>query len=170
MNITLTRIDGGLHINPAPPYIARYLRYSHRSFKTVNYRRVNSFEERSLHTSDFNGGLYTLQGFFEKICKLIHEASDTYKVEDLRTPLPPVDWKRVKEIGLRDYQVKPLIEFFSKANNSGVVFAPPGFGKTYCEAITYAARHNLNTVLAIPYKEVVVHTWKNFKLFLLTSR
>lgn len=163
MQITLTRIDGGLHVSPAPPYLVKYLRYSHRSFKTVNYRRVNDFEERLLHTPDGSGGVYTLQGFFEKVCEMIHKHYDSFIVDDQRTPMPPVDWARIKKIGLRDYQIKPVIELFKNANNSGIINATGGWGKTIAQAVTYAAWSDLNTILAIPYKEVVVQTHKKFQ-------
>lgn len=127
MNLTITRIDGAVRVTPAPPYLVEYLRYSHRSFKTERYQRVNHFETRLLHRIDGEGGIITLQGFFEKICKLIHKNNDTFVVEDQRTPLPEIDWNRVKEIGLRDYQVEPVTEFLLKAKeHSGIVNATGG--------------------------------------------
>lgn len=167
MNIQITRIDGGLKINPAPPYLTKYLKYQHRSMEIVKYKRVPTFSERLLHTSDDEGGIYTLQGFFEHICKMIHKNSDTYSVDDKRTPLPPIDWAAVKAVGLRDYQIEPVVDGLNKGfNNSGVIRAAGGFGKTYCQAFTYAAWNSLNTILAIPLKQVFKQTYDKFvKLF-----
>lgn len=129
MNITITRINGGLHVTPAPPYLVDYLQYSHRSFKTVNYRRVNKFESVLLHKVS-DGAIVTLPGFFEKICQLIHKHRDHYKVEDLRTPMPEIDLERVLAIGLRDYQIEPISEFLMKAQvNSGILTATGGWGE-----------------------------------------
>jgi len=163
MNITITRNDGGLQINPAPPYITRYLKYQHRSMEIVKYKRVPVFTERALHVSDPDGSVYTLQGFFERICKLIHKNSDTFYVEDLRTSMPAIDWAAVKAVGLRDYQVDHVVAGLQKGmQNSGVILAAGGFGKTYCQAFWYAAWHGLNTILAIPLKQVFNQTYAKF--------
>lgn len=164
MNIKITRIDGGLHINPAPPYLTKYLKYQHRSMEIVKYKRVPTFSERLLHTADPDtGGIYTLQGFFEHVCKLIHKYADTYIVEDLRTPMPPIDWLAVKNVGMREYQIDPVVEGLTKGmTNSGVYLAAGGFGKTYCQAFTYAAWNSLNTILAIPLKQVFNQTYEKF--------
>ncbi len=60
MNIKMTRLDGGLRVSPAPPYVTKYLRYTHRSIATVRYKQVNTYTERLLHTVDEEGGVYTL--------------------------------------------------------------------------------------------------------------
>lgn len=167
MNIKITRIDGGLKITPAPPYLTKYLKYQHRSMEIVKYKRVPVFSERLLHTVDNDGGVYTMQGFFVQICKLIHKNSDTYCVEDLRTPMPAIDWAAIKKVGLRDYQIDPVVAGLQEGmNNSGVVLAAGGFGKTYCQAFWYAAWNQLNTILAIPLKQVFLQTYAKFvKLF-----
>jgi len=167
MNIKLTRIDGGLHINPCPPYLEKYLKYSHRSMKMKNWKQTPVFEERLLHTPDGAGGSYTLQGFFEAVCKRIHKNMDTFVVDDQRTALPQIDWNRIKQIGPRDYQIDALVSGLSKGTvNSGVWLAAGGYGKTYCQAFTYAAWNTLNTILAIPLKQVFTQTYEKFvKLF-----
>lgn len=164
-----------MRVNPAPPYITEYLQYSHRSFDTKFYKKVNKFETRLLHASDGAGGVTTLPGFFEAICKLAHKHNDKVVVIDQRTPLPDIDlvavknidWAAINSSGLRDYQVDPVLEFLYKAKeNSGIVNATGGYGKTIVQAVTYAAFNNLNTILAIPVKEVVTQTHAKFcKLF-----
>ena len=114
MNIKITRKDGGLQINPAPPYVTKYLKYQHRSMEIVKYKRVPVFTERLLHASDPDGSIYTLPGYFEKICKLIHKNSDTFHVEDFRTPMPAIDWAAVKAVGLRDYQIDHVVSGLKK--------------------------------------------------------
>jgi superfamily II DNA or RNA helicase len=77
--------------------------------------------------------------------------------------MPPIDWTAVKAIGLRDYQVTPVVEGLTKGmNDSGVWRAAGGFGKTYCQAINWAAWNSLNTILAIPLKQVFDQTYKKF--------
>jgi superfamily II DNA or RNA helicase len=175
MHIVITRVDGALRVNPAPPYIIDYLKYHHRSFGKRGYKTVNKFEERLLHETDGSGGVTTLPGFFEHIANMIHKRGDTYEVDDLRTPLPETDWKAIKDInwkaigstGLRDYQVDPVVEFlFKLQQNSGIVNAAGGYGKTILQAVTYAAFNKLNTILAIPLKQVFTQTYEKFvKLF-----
>lgn len=160
-------MDGGLLVNPAPPYLLKYLRYSHRSFKTKNWQKVNDFQERLLYVTDDHGGLITLPGFFDQICSLVHKNLDNYQILDYRTAMPPVDWQRVKQIGPRPYQVNDTVEFLTKGmQSSGICYATGGYGKTFLQAMTYAAWNNLNTILAIPLKEVMNQTYKKFvKLF-----
>lgn len=167
MNIELIRADGVLRILPAPPYVVKYLQYSHRSFETVNWKRVNKYETMLLHTPDGEGGVVTLQGYFSKVCQLISKNMDTYTVDDQRTPLPAIDWEAVKAVGLRDYQIDPVIEFLGQATvNSGSVVATGGFGKTHMQAVTYAAFNSLNTILTVPLREILKQTHKKFgKLF-----
>jgi len=175
MELIITRVDGALRINPAPPYITEYLRYSHRSFGKEFYKTVNKFETRLLHATDGEGGVTTLPGFFVGICNLIDKHMDTYRVVDLRSELPEPDWQAIRDInwksigssGLRDYQVDPVIEFLFKLNeNSGIVNAAGGYGKTIIQAVTYAAFNQLNTILAIPLKQVFTQTYEKFcKLF-----
>lgn len=127
MNISITRGNGAMQINPAPPYLLDYLKYSHRSFEIVRYRKVNKFTTKLMYETDGAGGIYTLHGFFEKVCALIVKNNDTYRVEDIRTPLPEIDWDRVNRIGLRDYQVADVAEFLEKAkNNCGIINATGG--------------------------------------------
>ena len=175
MHIVITRVDGALKVSPAPPYIIDYLRYSHRSFGRRGYRTVNQFETRLLHATDGAGGITTLPGFFEHLTALIHKKMDTFEVVDLRTPLQEIDWQAIKDInwkaidstGLRDYQVDPVVDFlFKLKQNSGIVNATGGYGKTILQAVTYAAFNNLNTILAIPLKQVFTQTYEKFvKLF-----
>ena len=159
MQITITRVDGAIRVNPAPPYITDYLRYYHRSFGTQFYKRVNKFEEILLHATDGEGGCTTLPGFYQHLCKLITKNKDTQVTVDMRTPLPEPDWQAIKDInwngiaskGLRDYQVEPVIDFlFQAKENSGIVNAAGGFGKTILQAVTFAAFNSLNTILTIP--------------------
>ena len=174
MEFTITRINGGLSVTPASPYLIDYLRYHHRGFKIVNYRKVPDYELKLLHSVN-DGVLTTLPGFYEKIVKLIEKNADTFKVVDLRTPLPAIDWEAIKNInwgnidstGFRNYQIDPLAEFLTKAqNNSGLLVASGGTGKTILMAATYAAFNSLNTILIIPLKEVFKQTYDKFhKLF-----
>ena len=172
MELTITRLDGMLSVYPAPPYLVDYLQYHHRGFKIVNYRRVNDFERRLLHQMQEDGSLITFQGFHDQLLKLAHENHDTVRVLDQRTPLPGVDWQAIGDInwegigstGLRAYQFDPIAEFLVKAqDSSGIVNAAGGFGKTIVQAVTYAAFHRLNTILAIPLKEVYSQTYEKFR-------
>lgn len=163
MNIRITRINGGLHISPAPPYITKYLKYQHRSMELVKYKRVPVYTEKLLHAPDGLGGVYSLQGFYEQVCKLIHKNSDTFVVIDEQTPMPAIDWQAVKNVGMRGYQVDPVVAGLTKGmKNSGVILAAGGFGKTYCQAFWYAAFNTLNTILAIPLKQVFTQTYEKF--------
>lgn len=173
MEITITRVDGALSINPGPPYLVNYLQYHHRGFKVVNFRRVNDFEQRLLHQAQPDGSLITFPGFFDKILELCHENHDTVRVIDQRRPLPPVNWEAIRNInwqgigstGLRDYQIEPISEFLVKAqHSSGIVNAAGGFGKTIVQAVTCAAFSGLNTIVAIPLKEVFSQTYEKFRL------
>jgi superfamily II DNA or RNA helicase len=167
MNIKITRLDGGLHIDKTPEYLIKYLRYNHRTMDIVNYKKVPVYTERLLHRIDGKGGAFTLQGYFEHICGLIHKNNDTFIVVDDRTPLPDIDWEAVKAVGPRDYQIDAIIEFLTKGlSNSGIINAPGGYGKTFCQAFTYAAWGKLNTILAIPLKQVFDQTYEKFcKIF-----
>ena len=163
MNITITLIDGGIRVSPITDYLTQYLKYSHRKIETIRYKRETTFEERLLYETDGQGGLYTLQGFFKKICNLIHKNKDTFKIIDLRTPLPDIDWAAVKAVGLRDYQVDAVVKGLAEGTvNSGIFNAAGGYGKTYCQAFTYAAWNKLNTILAIPLAQVFRATYKKF--------
>jgi superfamily II DNA or RNA helicase len=163
MNINITLVDGGIRVYPFTDYITKHLKYAHRSIETVKFKRQTVFKDRLLYDTDGQGGLYTLQGFFVKICKLIHKNKDTYNVTDLRTKLPPIDWPAVKEVGLRAYQIDAVVQMLIEGEkNSGIVRACGGFGKTYCQAFTYAAWNSLNTILAIPLAQVFRATYKKF--------
>ena len=139
----------------------------HRSMERKNWKLVPTFVERLLHTPDGEGGVFTLQGFFEDICKLIHTHDDVYNVEDQRLPMPAIDWEAVKALGPKDYQINALVAGLQKGmDNSGIWLATGGWGKTYAQAFTYAAWNSLNTILAIPSKQVFVQTYNKFvKLF-----
>jgi superfamily II DNA or RNA helicase len=163
MNIVITRIDGAMMTQPAPPYLIDYLQYSHRSFQMINYRRVNKFETKFMHHISEDGSLITLPGFFEKITQLIHQHHDTYTVTDNRTPMPEVNWEKVKDIGLRDYQMEDVVKFlFQAKDNSGIVNATGGYGKTIMQMVTYAAFSELNTILAVPLAAVFNQTYNKF--------
>jgi superfamily II DNA or RNA helicase len=165
MNIEIDRFDSGLRFTPAVPYLLKYLRYYAREMQSVNYRRECVFVEQILYTSS-DGYVYTLPGFFGALGKLIHKNHDTFSVKDLRSKLPPIDWDRVKKFNLRKYQVPLVAELLLKGEQeSGVINAAGGIGKTHLAAVTYAAWNNLNTILAIPLKEVVRQTYKKFQTF-----
>lgn len=168
-------MNGALSVYPAPPYILEYLRYTHRGFATVNYRRVNSFEKRNLYSVLDDGQVVTFQGFFQKICRLATKHGDTVEIADERDTLPDINWQAVKDInwesigskGPRDYQYDPIVDFLVQAkDNSGIVCATGGWGKTIMQAVTYAAFDSKNTILAIPLKQVFNQTYEKFcKLF-----
>ena len=164
MKIQITRFDGGLKITPCPVYLSKFLRYHHREMKSINYRRECVFTEKLLYATDADGAIYTLPGFYSDIVSLTGKHLDVAEVIDLRTPMPSPDWEAVKKIKLRDYQRQPVIDLLFKGQEeSGVINATGGFGKTFIQAITYAAWNNLNTILAIPLKQVVLQTHKKFQ-------
>jgi superfamily II DNA or RNA helicase len=166
MHIEITRFDGGLRLKPHPPYLTRYLKYHHREMQTIQYRRECVFVEKLLYSLDGAGCAFTLPGFFQAIVNLIHKNHDTYNVLDLRTALPATNWDRIKQFKLRDYQIPLVAELILKGEQeSGVINAAGGIGKTHLAAVTYAAWNGLNTILAIPLKEVVRQTYKKFKTF-----
>lgn len=166
MKITVTRFDGGIKVNPCPIYLSKFLRYHHREMRSIQYRRECVFVEKLLYASDSDGSIYTLPGFYHDIVGLINKNMDVVEHEDLRTPMPDPDWKAVKKIKLRDYQQQPVIDLlFKGAEESGVINATGGFGKTHIQAVTYAAWNKLNTILAIPLKQVVLQTYQKFKEF-----
>lgn len=171
MTITMTRIDGALWVNPAPPYLTDYLQYQHRSFAMEGWRKVNRFDKKLLYNPADDGGVITFQGFFEKLCTLVHKHGDLFVVDDQRTPLTEPDFQAVKGInwaginstGPRDYQYEPIVDFLFKArDNSGVANCTGGWGKTVLQAVTYAAFSQFNTILAIPLKEVFNQTHEKF--------
>lgn len=163
MTITITLLDGGIRVSPFTDYLVKYLRYHHRVMEQVRFKRQTKFEERLLYQTDGEGGLYTLQGYYKKICALIHKNNDTYKIIDLRTKLPPIDWHAVKDVGMRDYQIDAVAKgLILGADQSGIFNAAGGYGKTYCQAFTYAAWNSLNTILAIPLAQVFRATYKKF--------
>ncbi len=163
MNIKVTLLDGGVHIAPVPEYLTKYLKYSHRKMEIIRYQKKTTFEERLLYQTDGAGGIFTLQGYFQRVCNLIHKNKDTYTTEDSRTKLPDIDWEAVRDVGLRDYQVEAVAQgLLAGADNSGIFHAAGGYGKTYCQAFTYAAWGSLNTILAIPLNQVFRSTYKKF--------
>lgn len=167
MNINITLMDGGIRVYPFTDYLLKYLKYQHKNMGLVRFKRQVTYEERLLYQTDGQGGLYTLQGFYTKICKLIHKHKDTYNVTDLRTKMPEIDWEAVRDIGLRDYQIEPVVQGLTLGlDHSGIWKAAGGYGKTYCQAFTYGAWNKLNTILAIPLAEVFRTTYKKFcKIF-----
>lgn len=161
MKINLTRNDSGVGISPAPPYILKYLQYTKRGFVSRNYKMENSFEKMLLYTGDNNGGVYTLSGFYSSLTWLIEKNMDTYITIDNRSKMPDIDWNTVKDIGLRDYQVDPMIEFLQKAQfENGIALATGGFGKGHVIAATYAAWHNLNTIITAPAKAIAFQLYE----------
>ena len=163
MDITLTRLDGGLHITPAVPYITNYLKYSHRSLEQERWQRVNKFTAKFLYASHASGGIITLPGFYNHICKLIDTNTDICITNDLRTPLPSVDWERIKQIGLRDFQLEPFANFLTAIQeSSGLCTAAGGIGKTHFQLACYAAFNKLNTIVAIPLNAVFDQTYEKF--------
>ena len=166
MKITVTRFDGGLKVEPCPVYLNKFLRYHHRVMKTVGYKRECVFVECMLYSAGEEGSIYTLPGFYHSIVGLIGKNLDVAEVHDLRTPMPAPDWAAVKQIKLRDYQQQPMLDLIFKGQeDSGVINATGGFGKTHIQAITYAAWNKLNTILTIPLKQVVLQTYEKFKQF-----
>lgn len=163
----MTRLKRGLHILPAPTYLTKYLRYKHKSLELVKFKRKPVFKDVLLHQPDQNGagGVVTFQGFFTSVCKLITDNGDTYEVFDERDPMPEIDWDAVKQIGPKDYQIDPLVTLLTEGmTNSGVVHCCGGWGKTFGQAFTYAAWSGLNTILAIPMKQVFKQTYEKFKI------
>lgn len=176
MNISITRVDGAILINPVPAYITSYLQYSHRSFGLQGWKRVNKFDKKELYTAATSNGIITFAGFFDKVNSLIIKECDVPVIEDLRTPVKEPDlaavkninWKGISSTGLRDYQIEPLVEFLYKAREgNGICCAAGGFGKTIMMACTYAAfSHIGQTILATPLKAVFDQTYDKFcKLF-----
>lgn len=166
MKIKVVRFDGGLQVTPCPVYVSKFLRYHHREMKSINYKRECVFVEKLLYSKDPNGSAYTLPGFYHALVALIHKNMDVVESVDQRTPMPDPDWAAVKKIKLRDYQREPALDLIFKGmEDSGVVNAAGGFGKTHIQAITYAAWNKLNTILAIPLKQVVLQTHKKFQEF-----
>ena len=164
MKITITRFDGGLKVDSCPMYLSKFLKYHHREMKSINYRRECVFVERLLYSTDADGSIYTLPGFYNDIVKLIGKNMDLVETLDYRSAMPEPDWGRVKQIKLRDYQREPVLDMLFKGmEDSGVINATGGFGKTYIQAITYAAWNSLNTILCIPLKQVVLQTYEKFK-------
>jgi superfamily II DNA or RNA helicase len=134
--------------------------------RSVNYRRECVFTEKVLYAADAEGAIYTLPGFYKDVLQLCSNHLDVVELEDFRTPMPNPDLEAVKRIRLRDYQKEPALDLIFKGmEESGVINAAGGFGKTHIQAITYAAWNNLNTILAIPLKQVVLQTYEKFKQF-----
>jgi superfamily II DNA or RNA helicase len=162
MLIDITRYDGALALMPAPPYVLKYLQYSHRSIRPGQRKSV--FEKRDLYVPSPEGGIVTLPGFFPVLTDLIEKNRDTFQVNDIRTPLPPPDLNEVKKLQFRDYQIGPFVDFIlAGAQNNGILNATGGYGKTHLQMATYAAWHTLNTIVAIPYKEVFNKTLQEFR-------
>jgi len=134
--------------------------------KSIQFRRECVFTERLLYATDTDGSIYTLPGFYTDVLKLVHKNLDVADLQDVRTKMPEPDWAAVKQIKLRDYQQQPVIDLLFKGmDDSGVINATGGFGKTHIQAVTYAAWNKLNTILAIPLKQVVLQTYEKFKQF-----
>ena len=135
MEIKITQVEGAIRINPAPPYVTTYLQYTHRSFAREHWKMVNKFEKKLLYTPHPEGGVVTFQGFFAKLCQLVHKNGDMLVVEDVRTPVgepdlqavKDINWEAIRSTGPRDYQIDPIVEFLYKAKEgSGIVNATGG--------------------------------------------
>jgi superfamily II DNA or RNA helicase len=172
MEIELIRVDGAVKINPAPLYLLDYLQYSRRGFAMQNYQRVNDFQKRLLYDQDEDGGIITLAGFFPKICKLIDKHNDLKIIHDHRTPMPAPNWENIKNMnweaigstGLRDYQVDTVLEMVNKAQlENGIINTTGATGKSVYAACLYGAYQQLNTILAVPLKEVYNELYTKFK-------
>jgi superfamily II DNA or RNA helicase len=172
MDIEVTRVDGAVRVNPAPPYIPKFLQYTHRGFKRERWQMVNDYQKRLLHTPHPDGGIVTFQGFYDSIAALIHKHGDKLVSIDLRSPVGEPDlvavrdinWDAIGSTGPRDYQFDPIVEFLYKAKEtSGIVNATGGWGKTVMQAVTYAAYNHLKyAILAIPLKAVYQQTYEKF--------
>lgn len=173
MEIEITRVDGAVRVNPAPPYLTNYLQYSHRSFEQERYQMVNKYEKRLLHSLHPDGGIITFQGFYERIVGMIIKHGDTCTTVDLRSPVGEPNLEAVRDInwegipgstGPREYQLDPIVEFLYKAkDNSGIVNATGGWGKTVMQAVTYAAYSHLkHAILAIPLNAVFKQSYQQF--------
>lgn len=167
MKITLTRFDGALNINPAPPYIVNYLQFSRRSFEQgKDYTLKNKFEKNLLHVPDGQGGVTTLRGFYKQVKKLIDKNLDYSETIDHRTPIGEVDWVRVKKIGFRDYQIETIVKLLNAVQTEdGIVKAFMGWGKSIASLALYAGFHQRNTILAIPGKQLLEETYVKFKKY-----
>jgi superfamily II DNA or RNA helicase len=176
MNITITRVDGAIMVNPAPNYITDYLHYSHRSFGMRGWKRVNVYTKKELFSLAPSGGVITFAGFFDKLSKLIESEGDTLLVDDLRTPVKEpnleavknINWEGIGSDGLREHQIEPVVEFLFKAKEgNGICCAAGGFGKTILMACTYAAYSHIGpAIIATPLKTVFDQTYdKLSKLF-----
>ena len=135
MEITVTRVDGAMAINPVPEYLTDYLQYSHRSFGFQGYRKVNKYDKKLLFSVQPAGGIVTFSGFYEKVLQLIERHDDTVKVSDLRSTIgepnleavADIHWEGIESTGLREYQIDPVVEFLYKAkDNNGVCCAAGG--------------------------------------------
>jgi superfamily II DNA or RNA helicase len=134
--------------------------------RSIGYQRQCAFVEKLLYVTDSDGSVYTLPGFYHDLVALVHKNMDTVLTTDLRTRMPEPDWEAVKHIKLRKYQKEPALDLIFKGmEDSGVVNAAGGFGKTHIQAVTYAAWNKLNTILAIPLKQVALQTHKKFQEF-----
>ena len=166
MIITLTRYDGGLHVHPATPYIRTALTYSHRSSEVRNYKREDVFTRKELFELDGQGGLCTLQGFFRRLETVVAKHHDQAAVVDTREKIPQPNWEVAKTwIGkLRDYQVEPYVDLLVKSQtDSGLCVCTGGFGKSFAMQFLYASYHHMNTIVAVPYKQVFKQLYKQFK-------
>lgn len=165
MEINIVRTDTGLHIYPLPPYLEKYLHYTRRSFETVKFRRVNKFEKIALYSKDEDAICHTFGGFYHQVISLIEKNFDVANVKDNRTQFKNPDLHRVKKLDLRDYQIEDVVRIIT-ANESGIVKAATGWGKTFAAAAIYAAFNQLNTIIATPSRNVFNSMMKKFvKLF-----
>jgi superfamily II DNA or RNA helicase len=164
MEIHVTRIDGALHINPAPPYLTKYLQYTKRGMEMVGWKKETVYTKIQLHKQCDDGSIVTFRGFYRKIEALIAKNGDTMVTRDNRTPLPEIDREAVLKINFREHQIPLMVEILDKMQqDDGIVWAATGAGKTHISAGIYAAYNNLNTVIAVPLAAVATQTYKIFK-------
>lgn len=140
MEIHITRIDGAIRVNPAPPYLVKYLQYTKRGMEMVGWKKEIVYTKVTLHKICDDGSLVTFRGFFNKIVALITKNHDTYTVEDLRTPLPEIDREAVLAFNFREHQIPLMVELLDKLQQSdGIIWATGGAGKAQdvdCKVLT----------------------------------
>lgn len=172
MHIAFTRVDNALRFSPAAPGLLDHLHYHRREFRRVQGRMATVFEKRDLYRMLPDGSVLTLPGFYPALVRLVADQGDTSATDDRRTAPPALDWAAVNGIrwegigstGLRDYQMPAMAEFLTRAQQeNGIVCATGGYGKTIVQAVTCAAFRGMNTILAIPLKEVFLQTHKKLQ-------
>lgn len=164
MEIKLVRHNNYITLNPAAPYLTKYMEYSHREMKIVHWRKETVFTKKKLYDIAADGGLVTFRGFFEKIKELVETNGDTLEVTDVREQLPPIDKDELLKINFREHQFDLVNQLLTKLqDHDGVCLATMGAGKTHLSAAIYASYNSLNTILAVPLKAIALQTYNTFK-------